>query len=199
VTNAGDRELHLTPEQTARYLDGVLTAEERVTVEEHLATCVECRDEVVALRPLVSAPSSRRRILRAGLALGSAAAAVVVLLVQPGQVPNPEPSQQHRDPSQGAATVLVPRTPSGPGSRPLMLVWSPLDLAKRYRVLVFDAEGTILYRVEATDSALRLPDSVRLSPGQSYFWKVEADTGFDRWVSSKLIEFSVGTAQKVDP
>jgi hypothetical protein len=79
------------------------------------------------------------------------------------------------------------------------LAWSSLDQAKRYRVLVFDAEGTILYRAEADDSVLPLPDSLRLSPGQPYFWKVEADTGWDRWVSSRLVEFSVGTIGKVEP
>ena len=198
MTNAGDPELHLTPEQTASYLDRVLTAEERATVEAHLATCVECRDEVATLRPLVSAQSSRGRLLRAGIALGTAAAAVVVFLVQPGPVSSPEPSQ-HRDPPQGSQTVLVPVTPAGLGSRPVMLAWSPLDLAKRYRVFVFDGEGTILYRVEATDSVVPLPDSLRLSPGQPYFWKVEADTGLDRWVSSKLVEFSLETTEKVDP
>lgn len=198
MTDAGERELHLTPEQTARYLDRVLTEEERAMVEAHLAVCFECRDEVVVLRNLISVRSPRRRILRVGLALGAAAAAVVVLLVQPGRVSSPGPSP-HRDPSQGAATVLVPRTPAGPASRPVMLAWSPLDQAKRYRVLVFDAEGTILYRAEAADTVLPLPDSLPLSPGQAYFWKVEADTGWDRWVSSKLVEFSVGTAEKAEP
>jgi anti-sigma factor RsiW len=198
VTNAGDRELHLTPEQTAGYLHSVLTAVERATVEAHLAACVECRDEVVALRPLVSAQRSRRRILRAGIALGAAAAAAVVLLVQPGRVSSPEPAQ-HRDLSQGMEMALAPITPAGPGSRPVTLAWSSLDQAKRYRVLVFDAEGTILYRAEAGDSVLPLPDSLRLSPGQPYFWKVEADTGWDRWVSSRLVEFSVGTIGKVEP
>jgi hypothetical protein len=38
-----------------------------------------------------------------------------------------------------------------------------------------------------------VPDSVTLLPGQAYYWKVEADTGWDRWVSSRLVEFSVGT------
>jgi hypothetical protein len=198
VTDAGERDLHLTPEQTAGYLDRVLTDEERARVEAHLAACFECRDEVVALRNLVSVRSPRRRILQTGIALGAAAAAVVVLVVNPGRVSMPEPSP-HRDPSQGVATVIVARTPAGPGSRPVTLAWSPLDQAKRYRVLIFDAEGSILYRAETDDSVLPLPDSLPLSPRQAYFWKVEADTGWDRWVSSRLVEFSVGTTEKAEP
>ncbi len=198
MTDARERDPHLTPEQTAGYLDRVLTEEQRATIEAHLAGCLECRDEVVALQPLVSVQSPRRKILRAGIALGAAAAAVVVFLIQPGPVPSPQPSQ-HRDPSQGAVTVIVARTPVGPVSQPVTLAWSSLDQVKRYRVLVFDAEGTILYRAEATDSVLALPDSLPLSPGQAYFWKVEADTGWDRWLSSKLVEFSVGAAGKVEP
>lgn len=197
MTKSGDSDLHLTPEQSAGYLDGVLTAGERATVEAHLASCLECRDEVIAIQPLVRSHSPRHLILRATIAVGAAAAAVV-LLVQPGPVPGPRPSP-HRDPPQDASTVVVPRAPLGPTSRPLTVAWSPLNHAKRYRVLVFDAEGTILYRAEATDSALALPDSLGLSPSQSYFWKVEADTGWDRWVSSRLVEFSVGRTGEVDP
>jgi anti-sigma factor RsiW len=198
VTAAGKHDPHLTPEQTAGYLDEVLTDQERAVVEAHMATCYECRDEVVALRPVVKARSPRRWLLRIGIPVGAAAAAALVLLIQPGLVSRPEPSL-HRDPPQDVAPGPVPRTPAGLGSRPLLLAWSPLDEASRYRVLVFNAEGSILFRAEVGDSVLGLPDSVVLSPGQPYFWKVEADKGWDRWVSSRLVEFSVRTAGQAEP
>ena len=182
MTDAGESTSHLTPEQTAGYLDRVLTREERALVEAHLATCADCRGEVVALRPFTGVNQKRRRLWTAGLALGAAAAAVILVIV-PGNS-GPEPSL-HRDAAVDTAPAIQPRGPEGPGPRPRVLAWSRLAQASRYRATVFDEEGSILFRAETSDSALQLPDSVRLMPGRSYFWKVEADIGWDRWASSR--------------
>jgi anti-sigma factor RsiW len=197
VTDAEAPDVHLTPEQSAGYLDGVLTRDERTVVEAHLAVCSECRDEVVALRPVVSRREPRRSVLRA-VAVASAVAAAVVLLLLPPRVSGPELSA-HRDLQNEDAPTVVPRVPAGEGLRPVLLAWSPLAQASRYRVQVFDAEGSVLFRAEAADSALRFPDSVALSPGRPYFWKVEADTGWDRWVSSGLVEFSIAPGREAGP
>lgn len=197
MTDAEAPDDHLAPEQSAGYLDGVLTREERAVVEAHLAVCSECRDEVVALRPVVQRRDPRRSALRA-VAVAGAAAAAVVLLLLPNRVSGPEQST-HRDRQDDVAPAVVPRAPAGEGLRPALLAWSPLAQASRYRVQVFDAEGSVLFRAEAADSALGLPDSVPLSPGRPYFWKVEADTGWDRWVSSGLVEFSIAPAREAEP
>ena len=191
----GDPDQHLTPEQTAAYLDGVLAPEARARVEAHLEACSECRSEVVALRPLVASQETRRKLLRAGLVLGTAAAASMALLVYPGLVTNTAVSP-HRDPAGPPAPRLEARAPTGVVPRPVMLVWAPLDKATRYRGQVFDAEGSILYRTETEDSILPLPDSLPLAAGRTYFWKVEADTGWDSWVSSRLVEFTVENSRQ---
>ena len=198
MTGAEPSDMHLTPEQTAGYLDGVLTTDERAVVEAHLDTCFECRDEVVALRPVIRARNPRRWLLPTTVTAGAAAAAALVLLVQSGRLSGPEPSL-HRDPWQEATPVLVPKAPAGMGVRPALLAWSPLPQASKYRVHIFDAEGTILFQTEAADSLVKLPDSIGFSPGQPYFWKVEADTGWDRWVSSDLVEFSIKTPPREEP
>jgi hypothetical protein len=197
VTDAAESTPHLTPEQTAGYLDRVLTGGERAVVEAHLATCIDCRDEVIALRPLLEVKRRGRR-LWGSVALGAAAAAAVILLVLPGGISGPEPSQ-HRDPALDMAPAVKPRVPEGPGLRPALLAWSPVAQASRYRATVFDGEGSILFRAEATDSMLQLPDSLRLAPGKPYFWKVEADLGWDQWVSSRLVEFTVSATQPAEP
>ena len=196
MTDAGESTSHLTPEQTAGYLDRVLTREDRALVEAHLATCADCRDEVVALRPFTEVNSTRRRLWTAGLALGAAAAAVILVVVPSSS--GPEPSL-HRDSAVDSAPVVQPRVPEGPGPRPGVLAWSRLAQASRYRATVFDEEGSILFRAEVPDSMLQLPDSLRLVPGKPYFWKVEADIGWDRWVSSRLVEFTVASTQPAEP
>jgi anti-sigma factor RsiW len=189
VTESTGVEAHLTPEQTARYLDGVLTRSERGEAQSHLAACRECRMEVAALSRIAPRrPSAWLR--RVGVGAGEAAAAALLLFVRTGSVPPPEPSS-HRDPAPGAASPIQPVSPLGAAGPPTALVWSRVGAADQYRVTVFDAEGSILFRAATADSAVALPDSVRFAPGRSYFWKVEGDTGWDRWVSSPLTEFSV--------
>ena len=196
--DAADSDLHLTAEQTAAYLDRVLPPGERATVDAHLAACSDCRDEVAALTPLLRPRSSRRTLLRTTLVVGAAAAASLVLLVYPESVTKPAVSP-HRDPAGVPAPTLEAKAPTGSVTRPVRLAWAPLAQAVRYRGLVFDAEGSILYRAETEDSVLPLPDSLPLAVGQPYFWKVEADLGLDRWVSSRLIEFTLEHAKQDNP
>jgi hypothetical protein len=70
-------------------------------------------------------------------------------------------------------------------------VWSTFTKSSLYRVTVFDAEGTVLYRGDVSDSVLVLPDSIQLRAGQTYFWKVESDTGWNRRITSRLAQFSL--------
>jgi len=74
------------------------------------------------------------------------------------------------------------------------LVWTPVAFADSYRVTLFDDAGRAIYETQTRDSSTVVPDSIHLEPRQPYFWKMEAQTGWNRWVASELIEFSVGPA-----
>jgi hypothetical protein len=63
--------------------------------------------------------------------------------------------------------------------------------ADRYRVTLFDADGAVRYEIELAGTVVILPDSVLPAPGGTYWWRVDARLGFDRWAGSALIEFSV--------
>jgi len=76
------------------------------------------------------------------------------------------------------------------------LRWSPVAGADRYRVTVFDATGGVVYATEVSDTVVAFPDSVALVPGDSYLWKVDARTGFDRWAASELAEFTIAGARR---
>ena len=62
--------------------------------------------------------------------------------------------------------------------------WRPVGKAERYVVVVVDTTGTELYASETRDTALVLPDSVRLAPGRAYLW----------WVQARLSDQSTVTA-----
>ena len=50
------RQAHLTVEELAAYLDGVIRPEERVRVEAHLSACGQCFEELVALLKIIRLP-----------------------------------------------------------------------------------------------------------------------------------------------
>ena len=69
--------------------------------------------------------------------------------------------------------------------------WTSVPRADRYRLTVFDRDGTVVWEAEGSDTAVALPRSILDGRGTALLWKVEARTGWDRWVASELIEFSV--------
>jgi hypothetical protein len=175
---------HLTPEQTAGYLDRTLSVSARETVEAHLAACPECRGEAVALRLLVGVPRSHRSMV--GLVAGLAAAAVFLLVWPPG----PQDPATHRAPDTGVQAP-DPVLPRGPGQRPSGFHWRPLPGADRYRITLFDTAGSVLLQMESEDTFAVLPDSVSLGVGRPYHWKLEFADGSDGWSGSDLVTFEV--------
>jgi hypothetical protein len=119
----------------------------------------------------------------------AAAAAVLLVLVWPRPVD--DGGLPHRAPPITAASAPVPVAPVGRVAGADVLRWTPVARADRYRITLSDAGGRVLYEMQQADTVLALPDSVVLTPGQSYSWMVDARTGFDRWSTSQLVEFSI--------
>jgi hypothetical protein len=89
--------------------------------------------------------------------------------------------------------TLAPRTimPSGQTGHFDSLVWTSVPLADLYEVTLFGAEGSVIWVEETTDSVALAPDSLVLRAGETYFWKVRARTGWDRWADSDLTAFAI--------
>jgi hypothetical protein len=68
--------------------------------------------------------------------------------------------------------------------RATRFAWHAVGKAERYLVVVVDTAGTELFATETRDTALVLPDSVRLAPGRAYLW----------WVQARLTDQSTVTA-----
>lgn len=183
----GHMDGHLDPAEVAAYVDRVMERDARQRIEAHLASCAECREELVdATRIAATLPHQRRISMWVPAA---AAAALMVMVVWPRAVR--EPALDHRE---APVTVTVaPRAlaPVGAVDSAPMLLWSSVPHADRYEVRVFAADGSVLWERETNDTSVAIPDSIGLRSRQSYHWKVEALTGFDRRAASELIEFSV--------
>jgi len=181
---------HLEAGDLAAYLDGALSPADQSRVELHLVDCDGCRDELHAVMQLLGGAARLRAwYLPIGLGAAAAAAAVTLLVVQP--VRNRTAPPAYREPVVTTTVAPVVVVPRGTGGIPRRLVWTSVPHADRYRLTLFDDAGRAIWDTQATDTSVSLPAHIVLQPGGSYFWKVEAQTGWNRWVSSALIRFSI--------
>lgn len=181
----------------ADFVDGRLSADERRRVVAHLLTCARCRALVNATARFVAETAAaptvlKRRWARWSIPLSLAAAATLVLLLLPRGHDDGSTSAL-REPTVTSTIAPVPITPT-PGAsvaRVDRLVWSSVPGAERYRVRLYDGDGSVLWTVETADTSAALPDSVRLRPRVSYFWRVEAQAEWMRWAASDLVAFQI--------
>jgi hypothetical protein len=181
---------HVESGEVAAYLDRALSPSDQSRVEEHLADCDVCRTEVIEVaRLLRTQPRRRSWYVPIGVA---AAAAAVLLLVWPQPAEEPALPPNYREPvvtTTAAPSAIAPRGAIVAASR---FVWTAVPHADRYRLTVFDEAGSVLWEAQTSDTAAALPESIRLKRSAAYFWKIEAQTGWNRWVGSDLVEFSLG-------
>jgi len=188
----GEREGHLSEDQLVAFLGHELEAGERQAAELHLARCTECRDELVAVTEILQPGRKDRRIPWRILGPAAAAAAAVILVVGgPWNLDSPDEVPQHRDTPAQISAVPTPVEPLGSVSEVERLVWLGVDSADRYRLTLYDAEGQVLWKATTADTVVQLPDSVALSPGSRYLWRLEARVGWDLWEASDLIDFRI--------
>lgn len=191
----------LDDDTLAALAEGVLGDERRAAAVPHLAACPRCRMVVASVARALADPGVAREIRgaeggrrwggrRHGWAAAAvAAAAVLLLLAVPTQFQ--EETLPHRAPPITAAPAPEAVSPQGPVAEARSLRWTPVSGADRYRIAMFDAAGTVLFEAELDGTSAVLPDSALPVAGETYWWRVEARVGFDRWVASDLIEFSV--------
>jgi hypothetical protein len=175
---------HLRLDQVVQYARGGLEPAERERVEQHLAACDSCADEIGDVVRLSRREPSRTAWRWYG---PLAAAAAVLLVVWTGRLQLSRDASAWRDQPITAADAPRPLGPAVTGSGGMELRWSPTAGADRYRVVLYDSAGTTIYEGETAETALTLPDSVPLVAGALYLWKVGAETSWDRWTSSDLV------------
>jgi len=186
----------------AALAEGALGAAARATVLPHLAGCPRCRgvvasvvrslaDRAVAREVAAVEGRGRRGLFRIGLP-AAAAAAILLALALPRWV-NDTPG--HRGPPLPGAVVPRPLAPLGTVAEASALRWAGVAGVDRYRVILFDAAGRVLYETQLSDTVVTLPDSVALAPGRPYLWRVEARTGWNRWSASELVPFTIAGKQ----
>lgn len=175
---------HLSSNEIGAHLDGALGPAERDAIEHHLADCGSCRRQLVESRELIdSVPGSRRWVLP--LAAAAAIAVMLPILVNGGS-----DAVHRRQPLAGESRpVLI--EPDGAIAGPVRFLWHAYAGAQDYRLTLLDESGSVIWQFLTRDTSALLPDTVRQTSGQSYFWTLEARYDFDRWSEPAAQEFLI--------
>lgn len=191
----------LDPDTLGALADGSLDDARRASAFSHLASCAHCCATVASIARLLADPAVAREVESVGAgkpirrwlpwAAALAAAALLVLALGPLGMSRRAPGELHRATPIETASIPEAVHPIGDVTAVRELRWEPVTGADRYRVTLFASSGEVVYEAEAVDPVTTLPDSVALPAGADYLWKVEARVGFDRWVSSPLVPFSL--------
>ena len=181
---------HLDPRDVAAYVDRAATPSARTRIESHLATCAECRAEVSdAARIIASLPRGQGVRRRAVISAAGIAAMLLVFLWPRADRDNT--GALHRE--SAVTTTIAPRiiSPVGAVESGSAFTWTSVPHASSYEVRVFDSEGSVVWQRETADTVLMAPPTIGVAAGRSFYWKVEARTGYERSVATDLTEFSI--------
>jgi hypothetical protein len=181
---------------------GQLEGEARQSAVDHLASCAHCRRELAAINDLVRETSSAQPTDRAAdtrsirwprmLAVGTIAAGILLVVVSRRPAER-APQSTVRQAVGGVPTPRAPRpiAPLKTVTRADSLVWSSVPRAVEYRATLYASDGTVRWTIESRDTSVAVADAVSLSVGATYFWRVEAETAYQRWIASDLVDFQI--------
>lgn len=182
---------HLDPSEIVSYIEYGATADQRARLESHLARCADCRAEIRDAERIIASLPLNRSWHRRG-ALGAAAVAAALLLVAVLPRPGRERSSlQHREAAVAATIAPVILAPVHLVDSLSAFIWRSVPNASRYEVRVFDATGSVVWHEETADTLIYAPVVAGIQAGRPYYWRVQANVGYDRHVTSELAEFTV--------
>jgi Putative zinc-finger len=179
---------HLSPEALAGYLDRDLPDEEQRRVELHLASCMECREELAEVRGL-QLSRSRRWFLVLVPAVAAAAALLVIVLPRQGTAPS---DVRARPDTDLPLEIVSPASSDVVASSPVTFTWRSAEPGASYTFTLQAADGRVVWSSTTADTVAVVPDSVALSPGQTWFWMVDAVLADGRSRSTGLQRLSTG-------
>jgi putative zinc finger protein len=186
---------HLTPLEVAAYVEGTASPDTRARILTHVTECHVCRDEIVDVSRIASRmPAPRARRARAVAWIPAIAAVLVFILVRPTSSPRVSP--QHREPPVTSTVLPMPLAPVGLVDSIPLLLWTAVPNADHYGVRLFAADGSLVWEQDTNDTTLRVPPTVHVQGNRPYYWRVEAQTGIDRHVTSELVEFLVPSSAR---
>jgi hypothetical protein len=145
-------------------------AERLHTIDTMLRTAEGRRELEIAWAAVRAARPRRSRVWRWGIGVAATvAAAAGIGTIWFSSKPTPDLLRDATSPIR-----LVAPLGTSPARAPF--TWRPLENAERYQLVVVDTTGADVFVTETRDTTVSLPDTLRLTPGVSYLWWVQATT-----------------------
>jgi len=204
------------PDETelAGFAEQRLSPGARARLEQHIAGCDFCLDQVGVLMRLESAEApdappelvararrlvaSDERPAWAPWRWGTAAAAVSALALvltfsmRPPRVINPEVATFRTAPAvMNPPELLAPREGAVVGRNELEFHWRPLETSLYYELRVLTAEGDVVWEERVNGTEARMPSNIRLAAGRRYFVSVEGWLPEGKGMKSRVVAFQL--------
>jgi anti-sigma factor RsiW len=179
---------HMSDLEIAAYLDHGLPPNKMDEIEEHLARCPACRDNVVSTQAFISRSRRSQRLTKVAAVLLAAAAITVVA------VPSIRKSNLDREAMRSEETVARLRVygPIGETKQaPERFMWGSDPTALTYHVTITTKAGADVWSGSSSDTSIVLPSSVILTAGERYLWVVDAMTNDGTTRSTGIREFGI--------
>lgn len=183
---------HPEPDELVELMGDAMPEPERLAMLEHVLSCPTCGPELDLLRAAGAGARAAER--RVPLSRWMAFAAAALILVGIGALT----LRGHRvtvpvDVMRGghAAVAVIEPVAGTTVAYPVRLAWHATDGAQSYRVELLTRRGDVIAAWSTLDTALVIPDSLRLRTSESYDMWVRAMLADRTEVSSPLVRFSV--------
>ena len=159
----------------------LLSDVERKRFENHVVTCDACVKDLYRMAPVTEGmlggkavtpkPRGRTSPRRNWLLIAATLAVVAIGLYAVMRAPGPDETLRG---TEGGSVVLF--EPIGEVPLPERLDWKIVPMASHYEVTIETADAETLWSEEVEGPPVMLPAEVvaRMTPGATYFWRVEA-------------------------
>jgi hypothetical protein len=214
--------MHPTEADIVLFLEKRLPPDDRRRIHAHLADCPRCAETLAAVyrmpetlarrddaspatarlrrraESFVQRPATTRSEIgrRPKLALAAFASVVIlsVVLLAYLQRDAVAPDRFRTPEAETSLATIAPAHRLTVDAESLAFRWAPLPNATAYRLLLYTQDGAGHWTGRSPTTRLALPDTVAVTPGAQYLWRVEAVFSDGATTSSELRAFTVATA-----
>jgi hypothetical protein len=183
---------HPEPDELAELVSGAMPEPARLEMLEHVLRCATCGPELDLIRAASAGARAAEHRMPMSRWMAFAAAALIVVGIGALTL------RGHRatvpaDVMRGnrAAVAVIEPAAGTTVAVPARLAWHATEGAESYRVELLTTRGEVIAAWSTPDTALVIPDSVRLRANESYDMWVRAMLADRTEVSSPLVRFSV--------
>jgi len=203
----------LSPAMLLDYLESKGHKKDIRQIQNHLANCNTCLDELVQLQNFLSEiaetgqekksikssvlcrfPQLARELISYGYRRRIAVAAISILIISTF-IFTPDVQQfTTRDFTPESSTQIIkdlyPEENAKINDRNFKFNWNELMNISHYNFILLNDEGEILLERKINQNSYKIPEHIILVPGHNYFWRVSGQLSDGRIIRSGMMQFN---------